>query len=152
MVKEGRKKREKAARSGFYNRAEIHHLCSSGCLPPPPPPPPSAVCQLSAVSGEREDGERYLRRRAAAITLWCRALQSLNHQRFDNQTDRNSFPIAAAPAHFLAIKPGTCAALHGRPDRCEIQVTSRSFRLLLTASEAAQVSSHRLSRRLLMAS
>lgn len=38
------------------------------------------------------------------------------------------------------------------PDRCEIQVTSRSFRLLLAASEAAQVSAHRLSRRLLMAS
>lgn len=45
---------------------------------------PAAVRQLSAASGEREDSERYLQWRGGYITLWCHALESFNHNCFDN--------------------------------------------------------------------
>lgn len=46
--------KRKSAHSGFDNHAEIHHLCSSGCLPPPLPSVASS--RMSAVSGERREG------------------------------------------------------------------------------------------------
>lgn len=96
------------------------------------------------------------------ITLWCHALESLNHQYFDNSTDWNSFPIAAAPAHFLAIKPENVRGVRAR--RCPTggkfrshPAASVSFSLLLKPRRFFFVfcpsgGVHRLSRWLLMAS
>lgn len=42
---------------------------------------PAAVCQLSAVSSEREDSEGYLKWRGSYITLRCHTLESINQRR-----------------------------------------------------------------------
>lgn len=42
---------------------------------------PAAVCQLSAVSSEREDSEGYLKWKGSYITLWCHTLEPINQRR-----------------------------------------------------------------------